>query len=51
MQNGKRHGLGILRTFGGNVKMQADWENDKAIGNVIFKNPCTFTAIVDFKDG
>jgi len=37
MKNGKRNGLGVLRSFGWNVKMKAYWKDDKAIGKVIFK--------------
>jgi len=51
MINGKRNGLGILKSVRECVKMKAYWKDDKPIGKVIFDRFARFIAMTEFKDG
>ena len=51
MKNGMRNGLGILRSFGRNVKLKAEWEDDRPKGKAIFEHSGLSIAIAHFKDG
>ena len=45
MMNGKRNGIGLMRTVGGSIQIKADWKNDKPFGTVLVEHSSIFTAI------
>jgi len=45
MMNGKRNGLGLMRTVGGSRQIKAVWKDDKPFGTVLVEHSSIFTAI------
>jgi len=45
MKNGKRNGIGLMRTVGGGIKIKAVWKDDKPFGRVLVEHSGIFTAV------